>query len=54
MIEHVMLLCLTVSWLHIVAVLCVLQVCVHDAAAVFDSFLGVQCCHTVCVAVLCS
>ena len=57
MIEHVMPLCLTVSWVHIVAVLCVLQVCVHDRAcdaAVSDSFLGVQCCHTLCVTGLCS
>ena len=41
-------LCLTVSWLYSVAILCVLQVCVHNRtcdAAVSDNFLGVQCCH---------
>ena len=48
MIEHVVPLCLSVSWVYSVAVLCVLQVCVHDRtcdAAVSDNFLGVQCCH---------
>ena len=48
MIEHVMPLCLSVSRVYIVAILCVLQVCVHDRAcdaAVSDNFLGVQCCH---------
>ena len=54
MIEHVMPLYLTVSWVYSIAILCVLQVCVHDDAALSDNFLGVQYCHTLCIAGLCS
>ena len=48
MIEHMMPLCLTISWVHSVALLCVLQVCVHDRtcdAAVPDNLVGVQRCY---------
>ena len=57
MTERIMPLCLTVSWVYIVAILCVWQVCVHNRtrdAAVSDSYLGAHCCYSLCVAGLCS